>query len=75
MINRRSKLADIEAPSIHDFRRAFALAMLRSGVDIFTLAKLMGHSSIDVLKHYLKQTTEDTSLAHRRHGPVDKLGF
>ena len=75
MINRRSKLADIEAPSIHDFRRAFALAMLRAGVDVFTLAKLMGHTTIDVLKHYLKQTTEDTSLAHRRHGPVDKLGF
>ncbi len=75
MVNRRSKNAVITAPSLHDFRRAFALTMLREGVDVFTLAKLMGHSSIDVLKHYLKQTTEDTAIAHRRHGPVDKLGL
>jgi len=75
MINRRSKLAVIEAPSLHDFRRAFAIAMLREGVDVFTLAKLMGHSSIDVLKGYLKQTTDDTALAHRRHGPVDRAGL
>ena len=75
MVNRRSNQVSVNPPSLHDFRRAFALAMLRNGVDIFTLAKLMGHTTIDVLKHYLKQTTEDSSLAHRRHGPVDKLGF
>jgi len=45
--------------------------MLRQGVDIFTLAKLMGHEGIDVLKHYLKQTTRDTEQAHQRAGPVD----
>ena len=73
MIIRRSKNAGITPPSLHDFWRAFALAMLREGVDVFTLAKLMGHSSIDVLKNYLKQTTEDTAIAHRRYGPVDKI--
>ncbi len=73
MIIRRSKSAGIQAPSLHDFRRAFALAMLREGVDVYTLAKLMGHASIDVLKWYIKQTIEDTELAHRRHGPVDSM--
>jgi len=75
MVNRRSKSAGIQAPSLHDFRRAFALAMLREGVDVYTLAKLMGHSTIDVLKYYLKQTTEDMAIAHSQHGPVDNLGF
>lgn len=73
MITRRSKSAGIDVPSLHDFRRAFALAMLREGVDIFTLAKLMGHASIDVLKGYLKQTTGDIAIAHLRHRPVDTL--
>ena len=58
---------------LHAFRRAFALTMLREGVDIFTLAKLMGHSTIAVLQRYLKQTTEDVQAAHRRSGPVDRL--
>ena len=71
MVRRRSRQADIDPPTLHDFRRAFVIELFREGVDIFTLAKLMGHSTIDVLKHYLKQTTEDTAAAHRRHGPVD----
>ena len=75
MIIRRSRSAGIQAPSLHDFRRAFALAMLREGVDVYTLAKLMGHSTIDVLKYYLKQTTEDMAIAHSQHGPVDNLGI
>lgn len=74
MIIRRSKSAGIQAPSLHNFRRSFALAMLREGVDIYTLAELMGHSTIDVLKYYLKQTTEDMALAHNEHGPVDNIG-
>ena len=75
MIIRRSRSAGIQAPSLHDFRRAFALAMLREGVDVYTLAKLMGHSTIDVLKYYLKQTTEDMAIAHSQHGPVDNAGL
>ena len=67
----RSKKAGIDAPGIHDFRRGFALAMLRAGVDIFTLAKLMGHSSIIVLQRYLAQTDRDAKEAHRRASPID----
>jgi integrase/recombinase XerD len=41
--------ANVEEPALHDFRRAFALSMLRNGTDVFTLAKLMGHEGITVL--------------------------
>jgi site-specific recombinase XerD len=78
MIHRRSMDAKVEEPSIHDFRRAFALAMLRNGTDVYTLANLMGHEGINVLQRYLKQTYQDTEAAHRRAGPVDNselLGF
>ena len=71
VLTRRAKEADVEVPACHDFRRAFALAMLRNGTDIFTLAKLMGHEGITVLQRYLKQTNLDTEEAHRRAGPVD----
>jgi integrase/recombinase XerD len=71
ILTRRAQKAGVEEPSLHDFRRAFALAMLRNGTDIFTLAKLMGHEGISVLQRYLKQTNVDTEEAHRRAGPVD----
>jgi site-specific recombinase XerD len=73
ILTRRAQEAGVEAPSCHDFRRAFALAMLRNGTDIFTLAKLMGHEGITVLQRYLKQTNLDTEEAHRRAGPVDNM--
>jgi len=71
ILARRAAEAQVEEPSLHDFRRAFALSMLRNGTDIYTLAKLMGHEGIAVLQRYLKQTYQDTELAHQRAGPVD----
>jgi site-specific recombinase XerD len=38
VLTRRAVTAHVEEPSLHDFRRAFALAMLRNGTDIYTLA-------------------------------------
>jgi len=70
-MTRRANQAGVEPPSLHDFRRAFALAMLRNGTDIFTLAKLMGHKGITVLQRYLRETRQDTEIAHRRASPVE----
>ncbi len=75
IMTRRAENAKVEMPSLHDFRRAFALSMLRNGTDIFTLARLMGHEGITVLQRYLKQTDQDTETAHRRAGPVDNGGL
>lgn len=73
ILTRRAEEANVPEPSLHSFRRAFALAMLRAGTDIFTLARLMGHSGIGVLQRYLKENNADTLEAHRRGGPVDHL--
>jgi integrase/recombinase XerD len=75
VLTRRAADAKVKQPSLHSFRRAFALAMLRNGTDIYTLAKLMGHEGITVLQRYLKQTYQDTEAAHRRAGPVDNSEF
>lgn len=72
IIRRRAVEAGIkEPPCLHSFRRAFALNCLRNGMDIFSLQLLMGHSDLQVLRRYLKQTDQDTDEAHRKGGPVD----
>lgn len=68
---RRANQAGINAPTLHSFRRAFAINMLRAGVDVFSLQKLMGHADLQVLRRYLAQTTEDIAQAHRIGSPVD----
>lgn len=72
MLRRRAAQAGTPVPSPHDFRRAFALERWRAGVDILTLSKLMGHTSLQVLNRYIKQAGEDLSLAAKRSSPVDR---
>lgn len=70
----RAKQAGLaDPPSAHDFRRAFALNMLRSGCDVFTLQRLMGHSDLTVLRRYLAQTEADLQQAHQKFSPVEGL--
>jgi integrase/recombinase XerD len=72
LLRRRAQLAGIkDTPTPHDFRRAFALVMLRNGVDVFALQKLMGHADLQVLRRYLAQTDQDIQTAHMRGSPVD----
>jgi site-specific recombinase XerD len=37
-------------PIPHGFHQAFALVMLRNGMDIFAQQKLMGHSDLQILR-------------------------
>jgi integrase/recombinase XerD len=71
MLRHRALRAGVPIPSPHDFRRAFALERLRAGVDLITLSKLMGHTSIQVLNRYVKQAGEDLEQAARQTSPVD----
>jgi integrase/recombinase XerD len=72
LLERRAKRAKLDnKPKLHSFRRAFALNMLRSGVDIFVLQRLMRHADLQVLRRYLAQNDEDNQLAYMRGSPVD----
>jgi len=71
IMRRRAERAGVKEPPLHSFRRAFAINMLRAGVDIYTLQELMGHTDLQVLRRYLKQDSSDLATAHRRGSPVD----
>lgn len=75
ILTRRAKAANVAIPSPHDFRRAFALNMLRNGCDLITLSRLMGHQGLQVLKRYLKQANIDLHEGHIIGSPVEKGGL
>lgn len=63
----------VKGCSPHNFRRTFALNCLRNGMDIFILARLMGHKDLTVLRGYLALVEDDLREAHGKHGVVDNL--
>ncbi len=71
VVERRAVDAGVKVPGLHDFRRCFALTMLRNGVDLMTISRLLGHSSLAVTERYLCQDEEDLAEGHRRGSPVD----
>lgn len=73
IVRRRADTAGVQEPSLHSFRRAFALSCLRGGMDVYSLQKLMGHSDLSILRRYLAQTDADLKLAHEKAAPVDNL--
>ena len=54
-------------------RHTAALFMLRHGMDAFSLQRIMGHSTMDMTRHYVNLTTEDTRKAHNQAGVVLSL--
>ena len=73
MMWRRANQARVEPPSIHSFRRWFALTCLRGGANVYSIQELMGHADLQVMKRYLKQTNLDLKKDFYKVNPVDRL--
>jgi len=73
LMKRLGDLAGVLHCTAHTFRRTFAINCLRNGMDIYSLARLMGHEDIETLKPYLQLVEVDAEQAHRQYGVVDNL--
>lgn len=73
VLRRASGRAGVPEPGVHEFRRAFALAFLRSGGDIERLRRLLGHNTLAVVGRYLAFTDADLKTAHGAHSPVENI--
>lgn len=55
----------------HVFRNNFAKRFLMNGGDIYTLSKILGHSSVTVTEQaYLDITQDDLAEMYRKHSPL-----
>lgn len=61
--------------SPHKARHTFATLFLRNGGDIFSLQKILGHSTLDMSRHYAQMADEDVERQMRAHSPVEAMGL
>jgi site-specific recombinase XerD len=70
VMRRLRKYSGVRDIHCHRFRHTFAITYLRNGGDIYTLQKILGHSSLDTVKIYLDIVRTDIEAAHRTASPI-----
>ncbi len=69
----RSRMAGIRHVNPHLLRHTGAVRFLRNGGDPLTLMRLLGHTSLDMTKRYVKLADTDIAESHRKHSPLKGL--
>ncbi|MFZ1768031.1 MAG: tyrosine-type recombinase/integrase [Caldilinea sp.] len=73
LTKRLKKASGVKGCAPHAFRRTMAIHSLRNGMNIYLLARMLGHTDIHVLKQYLDIVQNDVQTAAKRSGVVDNL--
>lgn len=72
-LRRYATKAGLKRFSAYDLRHQFALESLRNGMDVFSLQKAMGHSTLSMTERYLALSDDDIQRAHQKASPVSAM--
>jgi integrase/recombinase XerD len=70
--NRISKHCGIHITP-HALRCTSVILSLRAGMDVLHLQAMLGHASLDMVRHYAQMVDDDILQAHEAYSPVDTI--
>jgi len=57
----------------HLCRHTFAVNYLLNGGDIFSLREILGHTTLEMVNHYLHFTSSQITAQHHKYSPMDRI--
>ncbi len=72
VFSRLAKSSGVKRLHAHLCRHTFAINYLLNGGDIFTLKEILGHTSLEMVNHYLHFTSSQIMTQHHKYSPMDR---
>jgi site-specific recombinase XerD len=73
LFSRLARISGVRRLHAHLCRHTFAINYLLNGGDIFSLQQILGHTTLEMVRHYLHFTTAQVTALHHKYSPMDKL--
>jgi len=73
VFSRLANKSGVDRLHAHLCRHTFAINYLLNGGDIFSLKEILGHTTLDMVNHYLHFTSTQITDQHRKYSPMDRL--
>ncbi len=73
VFSRLARSSGVNRLHAHLCRHTFAINYLLNGGDIFSLREILGHTTLEMVNHYLHFTSSQITAQHHKYSPMDRL--
>ncbi|MFC1986394.1 tyrosine-type recombinase/integrase [Chloroflexota bacterium] len=73
VFSRLAKNSGVNRLHAHLCRHTFAINYLLNGGDIFSLREILGHTTLEMVNHYLHFTSSQITSQHHKYSPMDRM--
>jgi len=75
MFVRLAKRSGVYRLHAHLCRHTFATRFLINGGDVFSLQQILGHSTLEMVRHYVNLASSHITIQHQKYSPLDRINL